>query len=144
LEGKFSRQTYWGLIYVDAQGEVQVTAISNAETDSFRFPTPGHGPEKNVDDLPKIPFSDKEEPGVHCLFVIAGSQVIDEATLVDRLKMIGRPPQDLNGRWAFKTRDFGQPNDARSPQEIFAHKLKQRLPGGIQPVYALFLRTRLP
>ena len=144
LEGVFDRPTRWWLIYVDTRGKAAVEAFSESETDGFVFPAPEHDAATGARIDLGAPFSPDEEPGTHCLCLVTGSLPTPKNELEDRLKWIGRPPQDLHGRWAFDVRGFGERTDVRSPQERYTQALKQRLPTGLRPVYALFLRTRQP
>jgi hypothetical protein len=135
LDGAFERPTHWYLAWFDTQGQATVAAQSDVPQVELEYP---------IGKMVRV--NPKDPPGVHVLVLMAGtgSRIESAELLKGRFQGIGAPPPQLPQRWAGQFRGPGgtipAPNHV-SPSK-YLRAIQDRMPPGLEQVYALFLETK--
>lgn len=141
LKGRFERPTSWYLLWFDTQGDVLVAAQSPGPRAEVRYPA-------REDRLMGVNRTDP--PGVHLLMLVAGALPPGNgAELLEKnLHGIGKPPAALPQLWAapIHVRGPGEetPTAHTTSPRVYLRTVAARLPEGVRPVHAIFLKTGKP
>jgi hypothetical protein len=141
LDGRLDRPAPWYLLWFDTRGAVTVAASPPAPQADVRYP-------ERID---RMQAADPADPhGVHLLVLVVGPSPADQGRdlLAQNLRDVGRPPQALPQPWAVPLRPRGPGEESETaPGPSAANYLETiaaRLPAGLRPVHAVFLRTWKP
>jgi serine/threonine protein kinase len=136
LDGRFTRATYWYVVWIDTAGKVEVVGHSEGKQADVRYPV-------RTDRMASVDQADAA--GIHLLVLVAGT--VPPAEGVDRLtgqlRDVGLPPQILPRRWVVEPRGAGKEREAPPGLESSAYLkgIGERMPPGLEPIQVLFLRT---
>jgi serine/threonine-protein kinase len=125
LSGQFDRATGWSLVWIDTNGTASLIA-SSAKGRNVEYPS--------TEDMDRV--NPKDPKGVHLILLLSGP--LPASAIQHDLAGLGAPP---NVEWAGMLRGVeGAPKPAQLPLD-YLRKVASQLPAGVEPVYALFLRT---
>lgn len=137
IEGQFREPQYWYLLWFDTAGIVTVEAHSEGPQTDIAFPSePGY-----------VTVDPQNPTGVHVLALVAGSATSrpgdeEQTWLSTSVKDVGQPPSEMPPSWSRRLRGAGQPvpADGQLPSQYLS-SVQERLPGELQLVHAVFVRT---
>jgi serine/threonine protein kinase len=136
LAGRLTRAAFWYLLWIDTSGKVSLPFQSDGKQDEIHVPA-------QADKMLSIDPADPA--GIHLLVLVAGSvpPAAGGELLAERLRTVGRPPQNIPKHWSAQPRGPGAEREApaASDPSDYLSSIQERMPPGLAPVHVLFLRT---
>jgi hypothetical protein len=127
---RFSRPTYWCLVWFDTAGIVSVADQAARRTDSIDYPA--------VEKF--MPVNPVDPEGKHWLALIAGDHVVDSAQLEQRLAELARSADRVEA--GVFERGAGNPRESEAMlPHTFLTEISRKLPDRLAAVQLIPLQT---